>query len=150
MCRRFSCRCPQRHSCGLQVEGCADPLHLSDLLPRYVSANQDDIFFGAEHDILKTNLSGTNTFVNPPFSGRVAVGLKFTPFYVGESPPTRCVFVVPEPNRVGGREFLEEGKGWVGSLFFRVISIVFRFGPRIPSVWRILSPLVHTVDVSTW
>ena len=96
--KRFRCQCHGRHSCdlkncwitpielvsflarefNLQVEGCADPLHLTDTMPRYVSGWEEDKFFGAEHDVLSLNLEGTNTYINPPFSLKKVVDGKPT------------------------------------------------------------------------
>lgn len=170
LCVRYNCRCGSRHICDfrnawstplnllnilvchfrLQVEGCADPLHLSDLLPRYVSANQEDIFFGAEHDILKINLSGTNTFINPPFSGKVgdsghkvhiihALLRRWSVWCKGVSPPTRGIFLIPEPNKVGGREFLDEAEKLGGFRFFSSDFDSFEFWP--PDAFRHEHPI---------
>ena len=113
----------------LQVEGCADPLHLSDLFPRYVSANLDDKFFGAEHDILKVDLAGTSTFINPPFSGRVTSSdgnnihiilalLRRWAGWCKKGSPTRGVFLIPEPRTASGREFVKEAERLGGVRFF--------------------------------
>ncbi len=108
------------------MEGCANPLHVTDQLPRFVSRFIEDKFFGAEHDVLSLNLAGTYAFVNPPFSGKVEVEggrvhfisalLRRWAVWVRGSAPTRCVFVIPEPQSVGGLEFIEEARalgGWV-------------------------------------
>jgi len=124
---------------NLQVEGCADPLHLTDVLPRYASPWEEDRLFGAEHDVFKLDLSGTNTYINPPFSGKKAVNGK--PTHVIEvllrrwaawcqgDVPTRAVFLIPEPDQPNGREFLGLAESLGGFCFLSFSKGSFGFLP---------------------
>lgn len=161
---RVACSCGVRHVCNLrntwstpvslvkilrfhfelQVEGCADPLHLTDVLPRYFSPVQEDNFFGAEYDVLSSSLLGAITFLNPPFSGKVewegrrvhvitALLRRWAGWCQGVT-PTRGVFVIPEPDFVGGREFIEEAEALGGFTFFSSSFSAFGFGS--PDAYR--------------
>src|ERR1700684_1175100 len=86
--RRYKCNCNKRHSCELrncwatppsllnllqkhfclEVEGMADVLHHSSNLKEWFSLYPEDKVFGAKHDFFKQDLTGKNTYVNPPFN----------------------------------------------------------------------------------
>ena len=75
----WECKCRRTHVCELKncwmtppdllttfkthfkiiIEGCADPLHLTDVFPRYVSANVAHKVFGAEFDICSFEPKGS-------------------------------------------------------------------------------------------
>ena len=83
-----NCSCNGRHSCelrncwttppsliallqkhfSLEVEGMGDVLHHSCHLQEWYSRYQEDQVFGAKHDFFKQDLSGKNTYINPPFN----------------------------------------------------------------------------------
>ena len=85
--KRSNCSCNNRHSCELrncwatppslvallqkhfclEVEGMADALHHSCHLKEWYSLYQDKSF-GAKHDFFQQELSGKNTYINPPFN----------------------------------------------------------------------------------
>ena len=45
-----------------------DALHHSRHLQEWYSKYQEDQVFGAKHDFFKQDLSGKNTYINPPFN----------------------------------------------------------------------------------
>ena len=52
----------------LGVEGMGDVLYHSPHLQEWYSRYQEDQVFGAKHDFFKQDLSGKNTYINPPFN----------------------------------------------------------------------------------
>jgi hypothetical protein len=50
------------------MEGMADVLHHSSNLKEWFSLYPEDKVFGAKHDFFKQELTGRNTYVNPPFN----------------------------------------------------------------------------------
>ena len=52
----------------LEVEGMGDALHHSRHLQEWYSKYQEDQVFGAKHDFFQQDLSGKNTYINPPFN----------------------------------------------------------------------------------
>src|ERR1700712_976669 len=63
----WSPRNPTRHL-HLEVEGMSDSLHHSKLFSTWISAYKSDKSFGALFDIFTQSLSGTNSYINPPFN----------------------------------------------------------------------------------
>jgi len=82
--KRYNCNCSGRHSCELRKldhttrphcittktllwgwrYGCFTSLTSQEWYSRY----QEDQVFGAKHDFFKQDLSGKNTYINPPFN----------------------------------------------------------------------------------
>ena len=144
---------------NLQVEGCADPLHLTNVLPRYVSATAEHGFFGAEHDVLTANLSGVNTYLNPPFTGRrgnnnqhfISILIQKWATMVKAEKPTRAVMLIPEPTAGDGHVFLQEALKAGGRQFFSIERNQSCFWSALaykvenPDTWGVYTGRVHFV-----
>jgi len=153
------CKCKNNHSCdlkngwatptnllqilknsfNLQVEGCADSLHLSHVFPRYVSPDEEDKFFGGEHDILKIDLAGTSTYINPPLYQIVnyhnsnmhiinAILLQIQE-WLKPNMPTRIIFLIPEPSHTNGKEFINNALNIGGNIIYSFPPSTFPFIP---------------------
>ena len=146
---------------NLQVEGCADPLHLTDILPRYVSSKPDHGFFGAEMDVLTIDLGGTSTFLNPPFTGRMvweqknqhimSIIIQRWARWVKGNKPTRAIMIIPEPTASDGQVFIREALEAGGRLFFTIergqscFVSPTAFRDEKTETWGIYSGRVHFV-----
>jgi len=123
----------------LEVEGCADPLHLSHLLSRFVSNDENDKFFGGEYDILKFNLAGNCTYINPPFAQFVLYNnenlhiinalIKHIIKWINSNQSTRIILLIPETPHVNGKEFINNATNAGGKIIFSFSPSTLSFIP---------------------
>src|SRR3569623_218616 len=78
--RRYNCNCKGRHTCELRNCWTTPPSYIALLQKHFLLSRrdpsliwnskyqEDQAFGGAKHDFFKQDLSGKNTYINPPFN----------------------------------------------------------------------------------